>query len=225
LIKIALAYGIKPELVLDGSGGTYFLHDINKRKITVFKPADEEPFSINNPRGYVKSGTNGISTRGSSSAYGYGDGNDYANTVDVSEEDNMSMRAGIKPGEACLSREVAAYLLDEKGFSSVPMTTLVESKHLAFHYNGSMLKLNQGGAAIGSHSFIPSASMSMSMTSTSFSNTTSTGLSTSSLTSGSASPSPSTSTTSVSSPRTKKLVLVKNSCPLSVVWTTFLHQK
>jgi hypothetical protein len=204
--RIALAYGIKPVLVLDGSGGTYFLHDINKRKIAVFKPADEEPYSINNPRGYVKSGTTGISSGGSSSAYGYGNGNDYANTIDVSEEDNMSMRAGIKPGEACL-REVAAYLLDEKGFSGVPMTTLVEARHPAFHYNGSMLKLNQGGAAIGSHSFIPSASMSMSMASTSFSNTTGSGLSTASLTSSSASAlaSPSTSTTNVSSPRTKKV--------------------
>ena len=50
--------------------------------------------------GYVKSDTNGISTGDSSSAYGYGDSNDNANTVDVLEEDNMSMRAGIKPGEA-----------------------------------------------------------------------------------------------------------------------------
>jgi hypothetical protein len=147
-----------------------------------------------------------ISSRGSSSAYGYSDGNDYANTIDVLEEDNMSTRAGIKPGEACLSREVAAYLLDEKGFSGVPMMTLVEVRHPAFHYNGSMLKLNQGGAAIGSHSIIPSTSLSMSMTSTSFSNTTGTGLSTSSLTSGSASASPSTSTTiSVSSTRKKKV--------------------
>jgi hypothetical protein len=116
---IALTYGIKPVWVLDGSGGAYFLHDINKHKIAVFKPADEEPYSINNPRRYVKSGTNGISSRGSSSAYGYGDGNDNANTVDVLDEDIMSMRAGIKPGEACL-REVSAYLLDEKGFNGVP---------------------------------------------------------------------------------------------------------
>lgn len=145
--RIGLACNIKPNLVLDGSGGTYFLHDRNKRKIAVFKPADEEPYAVNNPRGYVKSGPIGHS----------------------SVEDDMSMRAGIKPGESCL-REVAAYLLDEKGISGVPMTTLVEARHPAFHSNGSMLKLNQGGAAVGSHSFIPSASLtgSMMMPATSF---------------------------------------------------------
>jgi len=135
--RIALAIGIKPVLVLDGSGGTYFLHDVHKRKLAVFKPADEEPYAINNPRGYVKSGS--------------------TNTQEE-EDDTMSMRKGIKPGEACL-REVAAYLLDKnEGYSSVPRTTLVEARHHAFHSNGSMLKLNQGGAAVGSHSLSSSSS-------------------------------------------------------------------
>ena len=40
----ALALGLKPEFVLEGSGGTYFLHDARKVKIAVFKPADEEPY-------------------------------------------------------------------------------------------------------------------------------------------------------------------------------------
>lgn len=143
--RIGLACNIKPELVLDGSGGTYFLHDRNKRKTAVFKPADEEPYAVNNPRGYVKSGQ-------IAGSMGHSDA-----------EDDLSMRAGIKPGEACL-REVAAYLLDEeKGISGVPMTTLVEARHTAFHSNGSMLNLNQGGAAVGSHSFIPSASMTGNM--------------------------------------------------------------
>jgi len=126
--RIAITLGLKPSLVLDGSGGTYFLHDPNKRKIAVFKPADEEPYAENNPRGYVQQ------------------------SYDQFEEaDSLSMRAGIKPGEACL-REVAAYLLDDKGFSGVPMTTLIEARHPAFNYYGSMLNLNQGGAAVGSHS-------------------------------------------------------------------------
>ena len=50
----ALAVGLKPEFILEGSGGTYFLHDARKAKIAVFKPADEEPYAENNPRGYVR---------------------------------------------------------------------------------------------------------------------------------------------------------------------------
>lgn len=153
--RIALAYGIKPVLVLDGSGGTYFLHDIHKRKIAVFKPADEEPYAVNNPRGYIKSGS---TTTTSSSKSGF-----YSDDA-FDEDDTLSMRAGIKPGEACL-REVAAFLLDENGFSGVPMTTLVEARHYAFHSNGSMLKLNQGGAAVGSHALLPSASFGHSISS------------------------------------------------------------
>ena len=60
------------------------------------------------------------------------------------------MRKGIKPGEAC-HREVAAYLLDHKGFSSVPMTTLAEARSHAFNVNGSQLNLGQGGASLGNH--------------------------------------------------------------------------
>lgn len=159
--RIALAFGIKPVLVLDGSGGTYFLHDVHKRKIAVFKPADEEPYAINNPRGYVK-----VKPANTSNVDGYGF---MMNGLDEDEDENMSMRAGIKPGEACL-REVAAFLLDKDGFSGVPMTTLVEARHYAFHSNGSMLKLNQGGAAVGSHSLVPSMTMSSSSTSSANSN-------------------------------------------------------
>lgn len=42
--------GIKPELSLYGSGGTYFLNDYTKWNLLVFKPEDEEPFAENNPR-------------------------------------------------------------------------------------------------------------------------------------------------------------------------------
>ena len=116
-----LAVGYKPELVLDGSGGTYFLHNARKVKIAVFKPADEEPYAENNPRGYVGGGT---------------------------------LREGIAPGQACL-REVAAYLLDHGNFCNVPMTTLAEARHAAFHVNGTRLNVSQGGASVGSHSLTP----------------------------------------------------------------------
>ena len=49
-------------------------------------------------------------------------------------------------------REVAAYLMDHDSFADVPMTSLAEARHPAFHCNGSMLTLNQGGASVGRHS-------------------------------------------------------------------------
>jgi hypothetical protein len=122
-----LALGLKPALVLDGSGGSYFLRNARQMNVAVFKPADEEPYAENNPRGYVGSKGNG-------------------GGCSVGE----SMRAGIQPGEACL-REVAAYLLDHKNFSGVPMTTLVEARHPAFNHDGSMMKLSEGGASLGHH--------------------------------------------------------------------------
>lgn len=118
--------GLKPELVLDGSGGTYFLHDAKKAKIAVFKPADEEPYAENNPRGYIKQ-----------------------------PGQNMALREGVVPGEACM-REVAAFLLDHGGFAGVPLTTLTEARHPAFNNNGSRLKVAEGGASIGSHSITSS---------------------------------------------------------------------
>jgi Phosphatidylinositol 3- and 4-kinase/Ubiquitin family len=117
-----LAVGLKPEFVLDGSGGTYFLHDARKGKIAVFKPADEEPYAENNPRGYLRQ-----------------------------PGQSMFLREGVIPGEACI-REVAAFMLDHGGFSGVPMTTLVEARHPSFNTNGSRLKVSEGGAAIGAHS-------------------------------------------------------------------------
>lgn len=118
------AMGLKPELGIDGSGGAYFLRDARKVKVCVFKPADEEPYAINNPRGYLNTGG-----------------------------EEIFMREGIAPGEACL-REVAAFLLDHDGFSSVPMTTLTEARHPNFHMNGVHLKVSEGGASIGTHSIL-----------------------------------------------------------------------
>mmetsp|Transcript_924 Transcript_924/g.1957 ORF Transcript_924/g.1957 Transcript_924/m.1957 type:complete len:772 (+) Transcript_924:683-2998(+) len=118
----ALALNLKPAFILDGSGGTYFLHNPRKVKIAVFKPADEEPYAENNPRGYIRQ-----------------------------LGQNMFLREGVIPGEACI-REVAAFMLDHGGFSGVPMTTLVECRHPSFNINGSHLSLVEGGASIGAHS-------------------------------------------------------------------------
>lgn len=130
-------HGYKPELVLEGSGGTYLLHGQGKARVGVFKPADEEPYAENNPRGYVRT------------TFEKPSGSDECGTASSGE--NLSLRAGIVPGEACV-REVAAFLLDHDNFSSVPNTTLVEARHPAFNTNGSRLKLSEGGASIGTHS-------------------------------------------------------------------------
>lgn len=118
----ALALNLKPAFILDGSGGTYFLHNPRKVKIAVFNPADEEPYAENNPRGYIRQ-----------------------------PGQDMFLREGVVPGEACI-REVAAFMLDHGGFSGVPMTTLVECRHPSFNVNGSHLSLVEGGASIGAHS-------------------------------------------------------------------------
>jgi len=126
-----LALGFKPALAPDGSGGSYFLCDARKKRVGVFKPADEEPFSENNPRGYVP--TDGVGGGG------------------VDDAPTESLRQGIRPGELCL-REVAAFILDHDGFSDVPMTTLAEAQHPALHVNGANWTLSEGGASVGVHS-------------------------------------------------------------------------
>jgi hypothetical protein len=129
----AFALNLKPEFVIDGSGGTYFLHNSRKAKIAVFKPADEEPYAPNNPRGYLRS-----------------------------QGQSLELRKGVIPGEACI-REVAAFMLDHGGFSGVPMTTLCEARHPTFNTNGSRLTVAEGGASMGAHSLGQSATTSSSL--------------------------------------------------------------
>ena len=126
LARQGFALSLKPERGIDGSGGTYFLRDSHKGKVCVFKPADEEPYAMNNPRGYLNTGN-----------------------------EEMFMREGVAPGEACV-REIAAFLLDHEGFSSVPMTTLAMARHPNFNVNGSHLSVAEGGAAVGMHSIFSS---------------------------------------------------------------------
>jgi phosphatidylinositol 4-kinase type 2 len=79
-----LALGLKPNLALEGSGGTYFMHDSRKNPIAVFKPADEEPYADNNPRGYIR------------------------------HQPGDSLRKGIVPGEACIREVAAFLLDHDK---------------------------------------------------------------------------------------------------------------
>lgn len=45
--------GLIPKLTDDGTSGTYEIRSINKEKLCIFKPIDEEPFAPNNPRGHI----------------------------------------------------------------------------------------------------------------------------------------------------------------------------
>lgn len=51
--RAGLSQGIKPELSLYGTGGTYFVLDPLHIRQLIFKPMDEEPFAENNPRGFA----------------------------------------------------------------------------------------------------------------------------------------------------------------------------
>jgi len=102
--------GLTPSLAMDGAGGTYFIPNSMGKYVACFKPRDEEPFTINNPRGQAWSG------------------------VTSSDQEELTMRKGIRPGDAYI-REVAAYILDTRSFTGVPETTLVECENAKFCYN------------------------------------------------------------------------------------------
>ena len=51
-VQSGLNGGRKPKLASEGTSGTYFLEN-NGKKVAVYKPYDEEPYTPNNPRGYA----------------------------------------------------------------------------------------------------------------------------------------------------------------------------
>jgi hypothetical protein len=95
-----------PELIEEGEGGTYLIRDSSGEMLAVFKPSDEEPFSVANPK------------------------NAMPGTPQPSRN-NPEIKKGIRPGEAAV-REVAAYLLDHGHKAGVPLTALVELSHPMF---------------------------------------------------------------------------------------------
>jgi len=55
LAREGLLMGNAPQLSQGGNGGAYFLKGVDGKTAAVFKPADEEPFAPNNPRGHRNS--------------------------------------------------------------------------------------------------------------------------------------------------------------------------
>ncbi|KAF8045420.1 hypothetical protein N665_4962s0002 [Sinapis alba] len=102
-VTMAIVSGAQPMLLPSGLGGAYLLQTGKGLKIAVAKPVDEEPLALNNPK---KSGSLRLGQPG--------------------------MKHSIPVGETGV-RELAAYLLDYQGFSSVPPTALVSISHVPFH--------------------------------------------------------------------------------------------
>ncbi|KAL0714590.1 hypothetical protein Bca4012_021569 [Brassica carinata] len=111
-VTIAMVSGAQPLLLPSGLGGAYLLQTGHGRSIAVAKPVDEEPLAFNNPKG-----------SGGGLMLG-----------------QPGLKRSIRVGESGI-REVAAYLLDHQGFSSVPPTALVRISHVPFHGNDAACKV------------------------------------------------------------------------------------
>ena len=98
--------GKRPFALQSGTGGAYCFLDRNEKTVCVVKPADEEPLAPNNPKGYVGR-----------------------------QLGEPGFKPSVRVGEAGL-REVAAFLLDHRGFAGVPRTALVKVQHEILHTGG-----------------------------------------------------------------------------------------
>ncbi|XP_058749575.1 phosphatidylinositol 4-kinase gamma 3-like [Vicia villosa] len=120
LVKITLEgleKGRKPIRSSEGSGGAYLMQDPSGLKyVSVFKPTDEEPMAINNPRGLPIS------------------------------EDGEGLKKGTRVGKGALREVAAYILdhprkgprsyhnNEEQGFAGVPPTVMVKCMHEGFHH-------------------------------------------------------------------------------------------
>ncbi|EXB62172.1 putative phosphatidylinositol 4-kinase type 2-beta [Morus notabilis] len=115
-----LSGGNDPVRSLEGIGGAYFMLDSSGKKyISVFKPMDEEPMAVNNPRGLPVS------------------------------LDGEGLKKGTRVGEGALREVAAylldhpksgrrAFIGDEEGFAGVPPTFLVKCLHKGFNHPGDL---------------------------------------------------------------------------------------
>ncbi|XP_062091398.1 phosphatidylinositol 4-kinase gamma 4-like [Humulus lupulus] len=115
-----LSSGNHPVRSLEGTGGAYFMLDSSGKKyISVFKPMDEEPMAVNNPRGLPLS------------------------------LDGEGLKKGTRVGEGALREVAAylldhpmnghrSFIGDKEGFAGVPPTFLVKCFHKEFNHSGDM---------------------------------------------------------------------------------------
>ncbi|KAI3756362.1 hypothetical protein L1987_56182 [Smallanthus sonchifolius] len=117
LASEGLKMGKKPVRSSEGTGGAYFMqHELGDKIVAVFKPIDEEPLAVNNPRGLPPS-TNG-----------------------------EGLKRGTKVGEGALREVAAYILdhpltgprssnsETERGFAGVPPTVMVKCLNPEFNH-------------------------------------------------------------------------------------------
>ncbi|KAB1205070.1 Phosphatidylinositol 4-kinase gamma 3 [Morella rubra] len=111
-----LERGNEPIQSSEGSGGAYFMQDSSGLKyVSVFKPIDEEPMAVNNPRGLPLS------------------------------LDGEGLKKGTRVGEGALREVAAyildhprggprSFYDEEQGFAGVPPTVMVKCLHRGFNH-------------------------------------------------------------------------------------------
>ncbi|KAJ7945057.1 Phosphatidylinositol 4-kinase gamma 4 [Quillaja saponaria] len=100
----------------DGTGGTYFMQDSSGQEyVSVFKPVDEEPMAVNNPRGLP------ISSNGEGLKRGTKVGQGAVREVAAYILDYPRTGRHLLSGEAL-------------GFAGVPPTIIVQSLHKGFNH-------------------------------------------------------------------------------------------
>lgn len=115
IVRAGLESGMPPKQSSEGCGGVYFMQDATgTRYVGVFKPVDEEPMAVNNPRGLP------VSLNGE------------------------GLKRGTRVGEGAYREVAAYILdhpiggrrnltSDEPGFAGVPPTMMIRCSHYAFH--------------------------------------------------------------------------------------------
>lgn len=115
IVRAGLESGKPPKQSSEGCGGAYFMQDATgTRYVGVFKPVDEEPMAVNNPRGLP------VSPNGE------------------------GLKRGTRVGEGAYREVAAYILdhpiggprpltSDEPGFAGVPPTMMIRCSHYAFH--------------------------------------------------------------------------------------------
>ncbi|KAJ7951305.1 phosphatidylinositol 4-kinase gamma 4-like [Quillaja saponaria] len=112
--------GNHPIRSLEGTGGAYFMLDSSGKKyVSVFKPLDEEPMAVNNPRGLPLSL----------------DGEGLKKGTRVGEGAFREVSAYLLDHPASGRRSLFG---DEKGFAGVPPTVLVKCLHRGFNQPGDL---------------------------------------------------------------------------------------
>lgn len=111
-----LKKGNHPIRSSEGTGGTYFMQDSDGLEhVSVFKPTDEEPMAVNNPRGLP------VSSNGEGLKRGTKVGEGAVREVAAYVLDHPRAGPRLVSGEAI-------------GFAGVPPTVMVQCLHEAFNY-------------------------------------------------------------------------------------------